>query len=149
MLSKGRINLEQILTLLLHCAQTHSLKTHLRQLLATCCSFSENCIFFTFGVNLLCCVHSCEDRQLSWMFFLIKVIAGVFPAWHWVNTHLNAPNQQTSQKSACIEVQTLAVYQWIEYIVSTCTCVTLLLLSLFPIPVDTVREYLVFPTILP
>lgn len=30
MLSKGRINLEQILTFLLHCAQTHSLKTHLR-----------------------------------------------------------------------------------------------------------------------
>jgi len=36
-----------------------------------------------------------------------KIIADVFPPWQCVNTHLNAPVQQTDKASAFIEVLTL------------------------------------------
>jgi len=37
-----------------------------------------------------------------------QIISDVFPPWHCVNTHLNAPDQQTVKTSAVIEVLTLA-----------------------------------------
>ena len=40
--------------------------------------------------------------------YFCKIIADVFPPWHCVNTHLNAPDQQTDKPSAFIEVLTLA-----------------------------------------
>ena len=36
-----------------------------------------------------------------------KISADVFPPWHCVDTHLNAPEQQTDLTSAFIEVLTL------------------------------------------
>ena len=36
-----------------------------------------------------------------------KIIADVFPPWHLVNIQLNAPDQQTANTSAFIEVITL------------------------------------------
>lgn len=88
MLSKGRINLEQILTLLLHCAQTHSLKTHLRQLLATRCSFSENCIFWPLG--WICCdvsihvkIGSCLECSFSLRSLLVSFLIGTGLTHTW------------------------------------------------------------------
>ncbi|MEE6522716.1 hypothetical protein FKM82_021325 [Ascaphus truei] len=37
-----------------------------------------------------------------------KIIADVFPPWHCVNTHLNAPDQQNVKTPAFIEMVTLA-----------------------------------------
>ena len=45
-----------------------------------------------------------------------KIIADVFPHWHCVNTHLNAPDQQTGKTSAFIEVLTLTDDQLIKCI---------------------------------
>ncbi|MEE6526683.1 hypothetical protein FKM82_027469 [Ascaphus truei] len=43
-----------------------------------------------------------------------KIIADVFPPWHCVNTHLNAPDQQTAKTSTFIEEVTLADDQLIK-----------------------------------
>ena len=36
-----------------------------------------------------------------------KITADFFPPWHFANTHLNAPEQQTAKTSAFIEVLAL------------------------------------------
>ena len=44
------------------------------------------------------------------------IIADGLPPWHCVNTHLNAPDQQTAKTSAFIEVVTLADDQLLKVI---------------------------------
>ena len=46
------------------------------------------------------------------------IIVHVFPPWHCVNTHPNAPDKQTVKTSAYIEVLTVAVYQYNSRITS-------------------------------
>ena len=46
--------------------------------------------------------------------FFSMITAYVFPPWHCVNTHLNAPDQQTAKSLAFIEVITLADNQLLE-----------------------------------
>jgi len=45
-----------------------------------------------------------------------KIVADVFPPWHCVNTHLNAPDQQTDKTWAFIEELTPADDQFIKCI---------------------------------
>lgn len=44
-----------------------------------------------------------------------KIIADVFPHWHWVNTQLNALVQRSAKTPAFIEVVVLAHAQLIKY----------------------------------
>lgn len=44
----------------------------------------------------------------------LPIIAGRLPLWHCVNTQLNAPDQQTAQTSAFIEMLTFADDQLIK-----------------------------------
>ena len=48
--------------------------------------------------------------------YFSNIIAGVFPPWHYANTHLNAPDQQTAKSSAFIEVHTFTDDQLIRCI---------------------------------
>jgi len=45
-----------------------------------------------------------------------EIIADVLPPWHCVNTHLNAPDQQTAKTSAFMEALTPADDQLIKSI---------------------------------
>ena len=42
------------------------------------------------------------------------IIAEVFPPWHCVNTHLNAPDRQTAKTSSFIEMGTFASDQLLK-----------------------------------
>ena len=72
-----------------------------------------------------------------------RITADAFPPWHCVNTHLNAPDQQTDKTSAFREVLTLTDDQLISALISRIWMLLILL-----IPVEAVRVHLVFQTLL-
>jgi len=67
-----------------------------------------------------------------------EIIADVFPPWHCVKTHLNAPEQETARMSDFKKLLTLGNVKLIKYI--------WLLLNLF-FPMEAVRVYLVFHSV--
>ena len=69
-----------------------------------------------------------------------KNIADVFPPWHRVNTHLNAPDQQTDKT---IEVLTLTDDQLMKYIWSAALAASYHLNSM-----EAVKMYFIFQPVL-
>lgn len=56
------------------------------------------------------------DDQNVWMAYLSEVAADVIPAWHCVNTDMNAPDKKPTKSSAFIAMLTLIIYQLIKWI---------------------------------